>query len=94
VVISSCGHTGIINTVRTAMKVTNTEKVHAVIGGFHLGMAPQDYIDHTIDEFEKIDPDVVLPMHCTGRPFIEAIQRRLPHKVVGSNLGSLFTFGV
>jgi 7,8-dihydropterin-6-yl-methyl-4-(beta-D-ribofuranosyl)aminobenzene 5'-phosphate synthase len=36
VVISSCGHTGIINTVRTAMKVANVEKLHAVMGGFHL----------------------------------------------------------
>ncbi len=94
VVISSCGHTGIVNTVRTAMKVTNSEKLHAVIGGFHLGMAPADYIEHTVDEFEKLDPDVVVPMHCSGQPFIAAMKRRLPHKVVGSNLGTRFTFGV
>ena len=36
VVISSCGHTGIINTVRGAMAAANVDKVHAVVGGFHL----------------------------------------------------------
>ena len=94
VVISSCGHTGIINTVRTAMKIANVDKLHAVIGGFHLGMAPPDYINHTIDELEILAPDVVVPMHCTGAPFVDAIRRRMPDRVVGSNLGSRFTFGV
>jgi 7,8-dihydropterin-6-yl-methyl-4-(beta-D-ribofuranosyl)aminobenzene 5'-phosphate synthase len=94
IVISSCGHSGIVNTVKTAMKVANTDKLHAVIGGFHLGMAPADYIQHTVDELAALKPDVVLPMHCTGAPFIEAIRRRMPERVVASNLGSRFTFGV
>jgi len=94
VVISSCGHTGIVNTVKTAMAVANVDKLHAVIGGFHLGLAPLDYIDHTVDELEALDPDVVLPMHCTGANFIEAMRRRMPDRVVASNVGSRFTFGV
>jgi 7,8-dihydropterin-6-yl-methyl-4-(beta-D-ribofuranosyl)aminobenzene 5'-phosphate synthase len=94
VVISSCGHTGIVNTVRTAMKVANVDKLHAVIGGFHLGMAPPDYIAHTVDALEALAPDVIVPMHCTGVPFIDAARRRMPGRVVASNLGSRFTFGV
>lgn len=93
VVISSCGHTGIVNTVRTAMKVANVDKLHAVIGGFHLGMAPLDYITHTVDELEALAPDVVVPMHCTGANFIDAMRRRMPDRIVASNLGSRFTFG-
>ena len=94
VVISSCGHTGIVNTVRTAMKVANVDRLHAVLGGFHLGMAPLDYIRHTVDELEALAPDVVIPMHCTGANFIEAMRQRMPGRIVGSNLGSRFTFGV
>jgi len=94
VVISSCGHTGIVNTVKTAMKVANVDKLHAVIGGFHLGMARPDYIKHTVDELEALAPDVVIPMHCTGAPFIDAMCRRMPDRIVSSNLGSRFTFGV
>ena len=94
VVISSCGHAGIINSVKTAMVVSGVDKLHAVIGGFHLIASKPDYIDHTIDELEALAPDVVLPMHCTGINFIEAMRRRMPDRLVGSNLGSRFTFGL
>jgi len=93
VVISSCGHTGIINTVKTALAVANVDKLHAVIGGFHLGAAPPDYVEHTVDEMEKLAPDVVVPMHCSGARFIDAMRRRMPDRLVTSNLGSRFTFG-
>jgi 7,8-dihydropterin-6-yl-methyl-4-(beta-D-ribofuranosyl)aminobenzene 5'-phosphate synthase len=93
VVISSCGHTGIVNTVRSAMVAANVEKVHAVIGGFHLGTSPQEYLQHTLDELGRIDPDVILPMHCTGEAFIAMLRERMPQKVVYSNVGSRFTFG-
>jgi len=94
VVISSCGHTGIINTVKTALAVANTDKLHAVIGGFHLGLAPNDYIDHTLDELEAMAPDAVVPMHCTGANFIGKIRDRMPEKLITSNVGSRFTFGI
>ena len=93
VVISSCGHAGIVNTVKTALAVANTDKLHAVIGGFHLGLAPDDYIEHTIDELQGMNPDVVIPMHCTGQNFIERMRSRMPEKLVRSNVGSLFSFG-
>jgi 7,8-dihydropterin-6-yl-methyl-4-(beta-D-ribofuranosyl)aminobenzene 5'-phosphate synthase len=94
VVISSCGHCGIVNTVKTAQAVSGVEKVHAVIGGFHLGAAPADYIAHTVAELQALQPDVVVPMHCTGRPFIDAVLQAMPQQVVLSSTGSRFTFGV
>jgi len=45
------------------MAVSGLGKLHAVLGGFHLGPAPQDYVDHTVTELERLDPDVVIPMH-------------------------------
>ena len=93
VVISSCGHIGIVNTVKTAMTVAGTDKLHAVVGGFHLAASKQDYIDYTVDALAELDPDVVLPMHCTGRDFIETMRQRMPDKLVGANLGSQYTFG-
>ena len=94
VVISSCGHCGLINTIRTAMKVSNVAKLHAVVGGFHLGVAPPDYIEHTLAELKALDPDVILPMHCSGRAFVAGVAREMPEKLVHSNTASRFTFGV
>jgi 7,8-dihydropterin-6-yl-methyl-4-(beta-D-ribofuranosyl)aminobenzene 5'-phosphate synthase len=93
VVISSCGHAGIVNTVRSAMAAANVDRVHAVVGGFHLGTSPKEYLQHTLQELERINPDVILPMHCTGEAFIAMLRERLPEKVVYSNVGSRFTFG-
>lgn len=92
VAITSCGHVGVINTIKAAMAVSGVSKLHAVIGGFHLAPAKPDYIEHTIDELEVIDPNVVLPMHCSGSNFIAAMQRRMPDKLITTNVGSLFTF--
>jgi 7,8-dihydropterin-6-yl-methyl-4-(beta-D-ribofuranosyl)aminobenzene 5'-phosphate synthase len=44
VVIGSCGHAGIINTLRRAQEVSGVEKIYAVVGGFHLAPAPDDYL--------------------------------------------------
>ena len=93
VVISSCGHAGIVNSVRSAMAAANVDKVHAIIGGFHLGTSPKEYLQHTLQELERINPDVILPMHCTGEPFIAMLRENMPDKVVYSNVGSRFTFG-
>jgi len=93
VVISSCGHCGLINTIRAAMAVSNVAKLHAVIGGFHLGIAPPDYVEHTIAELKALDPEIVLPMHCSGRAFIAGMAREMPDRLVLSNTGSRFTFG-
>lgn len=94
VVISSCGHTGIINTVRSAMKAANVDKVHAVMGGFHLGPSNVEYLQHTLKELQAINPDVIVPMHCTGERFIDMLRQQMPDRVVYSNVGSRYTFGM
>ena len=78
--------------LQTGAVLLDIDKLHAVIGGFHLTTAKPDYIEHTVDELERLAPDVVVPMHCTGAAFIEAMRRRMPERLVASSLGSRFTF--
>jgi 7,8-dihydropterin-6-yl-methyl-4-(beta-D-ribofuranosyl)aminobenzene 5'-phosphate synthase len=94
VVISSCSHCGVLNAVRTAMGVSGVDKLHAVLGGFHLGVAPPDYVEHTVAELKALAPDVVIPMHCTGRAFITKVRAEMPDQLIDWNTGSRFTFGV
>jgi 7,8-dihydropterin-6-yl-methyl-4-(beta-D-ribofuranosyl)aminobenzene 5'-phosphate synthase len=93
VVISSCGHAGILNTVKTAIAVSGVSKLHAILGGFHLGPAPMDYVEHTVAELKALDPDVVIPMHCSGAKFRAAMREAMPERLVIANTGSLFVFG-
>lgn len=94
VVIAPCSHAGIINTVKSAMSVANVDKVHAVIGGFHLCLREPEYLRHSLRELDALNPDVIIPMHCTGEPFIQMIHERMPEKLIYSNVGSRFTFGI
>jgi len=76
------------------MAVSGVGKLHAVLGGFHLGVAPPDYVEHTIGELKALTPDVVIPMHCTGLAFIAKMRTEMPEQLVDWNTGSRFTFGV
>jgi 7,8-dihydropterin-6-yl-methyl-4-(beta-D-ribofuranosyl)aminobenzene 5'-phosphate synthase len=94
VVIASCSHRGVINSVRQAQAVSGIEKVHAVIGGFHL-VRPRtaEEARRTVAEFARIDPTYIIPMHCTGEVFIAEALRLMPQKIVRSYVGSQFIFG-
>ena len=92
VVITSCGHGGIINTVRRAQQVTGVEKIHALVGGFHTAPAPDDYLRQIMSELKTLDIDHVFPMHCSGLNFLEAAKRDMPGALVLCTTGSSFTF--
>jgi 7,8-dihydropterin-6-yl-methyl-4-(beta-D-ribofuranosyl)aminobenzene 5'-phosphate synthase len=92
VVISSCGHAGIINTLRRAQEITNIDKIYALVGGFHLAPAPDDYLAKVMAELKKFDIEHVMPMHCSGQNFIDLAKREIPEKLVLCGTGSTFTF--
>jgi 7,8-dihydropterin-6-yl-methyl-4-(beta-D-ribofuranosyl)aminobenzene 5'-phosphate synthase len=94
VVITSCGHAGIINTVRRAQQVTGVQKVYALVGGFHLAPASSDYLNRVMAELKTLDIQHVFPMHCSGANFLEAAKREMPQALVLCTTGSRFTFGV
>ena len=93
VVLTSCSHRGVINAIRQAQKVSGINKVHAVIGGFHI-VPPlgDDYIRRTIEEFKEIDPDHMIPAHCTGDRFYDLAREALGGKVIHSAVGTRFIF--
>jgi 7,8-dihydropterin-6-yl-methyl-4-(beta-D-ribofuranosyl)aminobenzene 5'-phosphate synthase len=93
VVISSCGHAGIVNSVRQAQEVSGIERVHAIVGGFHLGPAPADYLAEVVSEIRKLKPDVLIPMHCSGLNFVQEARRQMPENVLVTTTGSRITLG-
>ena len=88
VVISSCGHVGIVNSVRQAQEVSGIQKVHAIVGGFHLGPAPADYLKQVLAEIKKLEPDVLIPMHCSGLNFMLEARAQMPNNVISTSTGS------
>jgi 7,8-dihydropterin-6-yl-methyl-4-(beta-D-ribofuranosyl)aminobenzene 5'-phosphate synthase len=68
--------------------------VHAIVGGFHLGPAPKDYLAQVIGEIKALNPDVVVPMHCSGLNFVQEASAQMPDKVVVTTTGSRLSFGL
>jgi 7,8-dihydropterin-6-yl-methyl-4-(beta-D-ribofuranosyl)aminobenzene 5'-phosphate synthase len=93
VIISSCGHAGIINSTHQIQKASGIDKVHAVVGGWHLAPSPEEIVAKTVAAFKEIDPDYLLPMHCTGFNTITAIQREMPGKLILPSTGTRVVFG-
>ena len=89
VILSGCGHAGIVNTVRFARKLTGTDAVAAIIGGFHLsGPMFEPMIEPTIDALADLSPALVVPAHCTGWRAVQRLAARLPHAFVMSTVGT------
>ena len=89
VVVSGCGHAGIVNTVRYAQKLTGQQKIAAIIGGFHLsGPMFEAIIAPTVRAFDELSPSLVVPAHCTGWKAVHQLAARFPDAFVQSAVGT------
>ena len=93
VIISGCAHAGIINTIRYAQQITGLTKVYAILGGFHLaGKEFEKRIEPTIEELKKINPELIVPSHCTGWRASVAIAQAFPNAFVSNSVGNIYQF--
>lgn len=91
VLITGCCHAGIVNTVHYARKLTGIQKVYGIFGGFHLtGGSFKAFIDKTIEALREIDPEVIVPMHCTGWDATKKISEAFPDAFLLNSVGSRF----
>ena len=92
VVITSCAHSGVINTIEYARKITGEDRVLAVIGGMHLTSATDDTIDRTVTALQAFRPTYVAPMHCTGNRALMRIASQMPDAYVHPSVGTRYVF--
>jgi 7,8-dihydropterin-6-yl-methyl-4-(beta-D-ribofuranosyl)aminobenzene 5'-phosphate synthase len=75
------------------MAVSGIGTIHAVLGGFHLAPHKEGYVRDTVLALKELNPDAVIPMHCTGEAFVDLMQKEMSSKVVRSYTGSRYIFG-
>ena len=93
VVVTGCGHAGAVNIARHALRLTGTDRLHAMLGGLHLtGAAFEPVIEPTIAAFAQLAPDALVPAHCTGWRAQQRIAAALPEAFVPGAVGSTYTF--
>jgi len=72
VVVTGCGHAGIVNILTWASQQFPNEPVDAVVGGLHLFPASDEQLNWTADKLKELKVASLMGAHCTG---IEAVYR-------------------
>lgn len=91
VILTGCGHSGIVNIIRYAQRLTGIDCIHHVMGGFHLnGPAFEPIIPDTVAALTEIAPTYISPAHCTGWKAAHAIAAALPDAFIPNSVGTSF----
>lgn len=92
VVLTGCGHAGAVNIVRHAARLTGVDRLHALLGGLHLGgPAFEPIIPPTVAALTELAPDLIVPGHCTGWRAQHALAAALPDAWVQGSSGTTFS---
>jgi 7,8-dihydropterin-6-yl-methyl-4-(beta-D-ribofuranosyl)aminobenzene 5'-phosphate synthase len=81
-VLSGCAHAGVINTLQSALDVTQTKKLYGFIGGTHLIQPKENRLRETIRKLKEFDLQLISPAHCTGHKSIATINQAFPEAFV------------
>ncbi|MER7547475.1 MBL fold metallo-hydrolase [Spirillospora sp. NPDC127506] len=91
VVLTGCGHAGAVNIVRHARRLTGVDRLHALVGGLHLGgPAFEPVIPPTVAALTDLAPSLVVPGHCTGWRAQHALASALPGAWVQGSSGTTY----
>jgi 7,8-dihydropterin-6-yl-methyl-4-(beta-D-ribofuranosyl)aminobenzene 5'-phosphate synthase len=89
VVLTGCGHAGVVNIARYAQRLTGGEPLHAIVGGFHLnGPFFEALIPQVLDDLAALSPNWLVPGHCTGWRAQRAISARFGEAYVPNAVGT------
>jgi 7,8-dihydropterin-6-yl-methyl-4-(beta-D-ribofuranosyl)aminobenzene 5'-phosphate synthase len=77
VVVSGCGHAGIVNTLEYARETVRQAPVFAALGGFHLFAADRETLDWTAEKLRDMRVANLLGAHCTGIESVYVLRSRL-----------------
>jgi 7,8-dihydropterin-6-yl-methyl-4-(beta-D-ribofuranosyl)aminobenzene 5'-phosphate synthase len=93
-VLTGCGHSGIVNILRYVRRLTGVDRLHAVVGGFHLsGPAFEPIIGPTCAALAELAPDHLVPAHCSGLRAVRALADGLPEAFIQNSVGTRLEFG-
>ena len=93
VVCLGCCHAGVVNTLQYILQLNPGERIHAVIGGFHLLQADDERLRLTVSALRGLSPDQVIACHCTGGHAVDALQNGLGARVSQGAAGKTYGFG-
>jgi len=96
VIVTGCGHAGVINLVEHARGFVRAAPLHALIGGIHLFNASDETLAWTAGKLREFGTQNFIGAHCTGIETVYRFRGDLAldraHCVVGA-VGQIFELG-
>jgi 7,8-dihydropterin-6-yl-methyl-4-(beta-D-ribofuranosyl)aminobenzene 5'-phosphate synthase len=91
VVLTGCGHAGVVNIARYARRLTGDQPLYALLGGFHLnGPLFEPLIPRVLDDLAAMNPGFLVPAHCTGWRAQRAMAAQFPGAYIPNAVGTSF----
>lgn len=91
VIIVGCSHPTLPLIIKKAKRITRIEKVYGLIGGFHYKDMSDGEIARNVDYLATVNPNFIVPSHCTGYKAILALEQRFGNKLYVSDTGQFGT---
>jgi 7,8-dihydropterin-6-yl-methyl-4-(beta-D-ribofuranosyl)aminobenzene 5'-phosphate synthase len=93
VVVSGCSHSGAVNVLENAQRLTGEQRIAGFIGGLHLsGAVFELIIGPTVEALTAKGVGRIVPAHCTGWKAVHAIARMMPDAFVQPSVGTVLRF--
>jgi 7,8-dihydropterin-6-yl-methyl-4-(beta-D-ribofuranosyl)aminobenzene 5'-phosphate synthase len=85
VIVLGCAHAGVINILQHVIEQTGEDRIHAILGGTHLGLLSNPgLLETTISALKEYRIGLLAVSHCTGQ---------LPAARLCAEFGESFAFG-
>lgn len=91
-VCTGCCHAGLVNTLNAIQRLSGGRRIRAIVGGFHLLSAGAERLERTVSALRSVDPDLVVPCHCTGEHATGVLRDALGERVSAGASGMRLRF--
>jgi len=92
VVLLGCSHRGVVNTLEHVIEITGRQKIHAILGGLHLGKASDEKLARIVDRLGAFGLEKIGVGHCTGPKAFVALANEFKERVFLDTVGSVMEF--
>jgi len=92
VVLLGCSHRGVVNTLNHVTQITGCKRIHAILGGLHLGKASDEKLEKIIDHLHAFGLEKIGVGHCTGPKAFLALANEFKNRVFLNTVGNVMEF--
>ncbi len=92
VVLLGCSHRGVVNTLNHVTQITGCKRIHAILGGLHLGKASDEKLEKIMDHLHAFGLEKIGVGHCTGPKAFVALANEFKDRVFLNTVGNAMEF--